>query len=77
MGILIFITATNDASFSLNGLLNNNGDTTFKDVAKALNIETSGWGWGCRFSDFDLDGDEDLFVVNGFKLLPKGQKCVF
>jgi hypothetical protein len=72
-----FITATNTASFYQNALFNNNGDTTFKDVAKTLNVNSSGWGWGCRFSDFDLDGDEDLFVTNGFKLLPQGQKNIY
>ena len=25
----------------------------------------SGWSWGCTASDFDLDGDTDLYVVNG------------
>ncbi len=72
-----FISATNTASFYQNALFNNKGDTTFKDATAALNVNSSGWGWGCRFSDFDLDGDEDLFVVNGFKLLPQGQKNVY
>lgn len=25
----------------------------------------SGWSWGCTATDFDLDGDTDLYVVNG------------
>ena len=30
------------------------------------NINDTGWAWDTVFADFDLDGDEDLFVVNGF-----------
>lgn len=26
---------------------------------------TTGWAWGAQFFDFDLDGDEDLYCVNG------------
>ena len=25
----------------------------------------SGWSWGCAATDFDLDGDTDLYVANG------------
>lgn len=28
-------------------------------------VARSGWSWGCASSDFDLDGDVDLFVANG------------
>ena len=24
------------------------------------------WAWSSNFLDFDLDGQEDLYVVNGF-----------
>ncbi len=26
----------------------------------------TGWSWGAMFFDFDNDGDDDLFIVNGF-----------
>lgn len=57
----IFITAIDK-----NILLTNNGDNTFVDLAVEKNVDNTGWAWGTRFADFDLDGDEDLFVVNGF-----------
>ncbi|NMH88383.1 FG-GAP-like repeat-containing protein [Flavivirga algicola] len=49
-----------------NILLTNQGNSTFIDVAIGENISSTGWAWDVNFADFDLDGDEDLFVVNGF-----------
>ncbi len=57
----IFITNINE-----NILLKNNGDNTFVDIAVEKGVKDTGWGWDAVFADFDLDGDEDLFVVNGF-----------
>lgn len=73
----LYITATNTANFYKDILYQNNGNLPFSNVSKSQNIEGTGWGWGCRFSDFDLDGDEDLFVVNGFKLVDQPQKNVY
>ncbi len=49
-----------------NILLTNQGNNTFVDVAIGENISNTGWAWDVNLADFDLDGDEDLFVVNGF-----------
>ncbi|PWH83450.1 hypothetical protein DIS18_02535 [Algibacter marinivivus] len=49
-----------------NILLENNGDNTFTDIALEKNVQDVGWSWDAKFADFDLDGDDDLFVVNGF-----------
>ncbi|MBT8266203.1 MAG: VCBS repeat-containing protein [Bacteroidia bacterium] len=57
-----FITAIN-----INALLTNNGDNTFTDLATEMNVQDSDWAWGTKFADFDLDGDEDLVVVNGYE----------
>lgn len=51
-----------------NSLFKNDGNNNFTEVSAANNVFDTGWAWDCRFADFDLDGDEDLFVVNGFKL---------
>lgn len=56
-----FITAIDK-----NILLTNNGDNTFVDLAMEKNVDNTGWAWGARFADFDLDGDEDLMTVNGY-----------
>ncbi len=75
----------NDGSFDMfvtdidtNLLLTNNGDNTFEDLAVQNNVLDTGWAWDVTFSDFDLDGDEDLFIANGFKIsIPNKQKNVY
>ncbi|MFK2820432.1 FG-GAP-like repeat-containing protein [Flavobacteriaceae sp. LMIT009] len=49
-----------------NRLFKNNGDGTYSADEVAMGVEDSNWAWGAKFSDFDLDGDEDLVVVNGY-----------
>lgn len=57
-----FITAIQE-----NALFSNvGGGTKYVNVATDMGVDRAGWAWDASFSDFDLDGDEDLFVVNGF-----------
>jgi hypothetical protein len=63
----------NDSLFDLyltnvntNALFTNNGTNVFEDLAQEKGVYNAYWAWDARFSDFDLDGDQDLFVVNGF-----------
>ncbi len=37
-----------------------------RDEAPYRKVDKCGWSWGALFSDFDLDGKEDLYVTNGF-----------
>ncbi|WP_298238550.1 FG-GAP-like repeat-containing protein [uncultured Algibacter sp.] len=53
-------------TIDLNFLLTNTGSNNYIENATANNIANTGWSWGTKFADFDLDGDEDLFVVNGY-----------
>ncbi|MCB0301340.1 MAG: VCBS repeat-containing protein [Calditrichaeota bacterium] len=46
-----------------NGLLRNNGDGTFSEVADAAGVAVNKACWGVNFFDFDNDGDLDLFVA--------------
>ncbi len=55
------------ATIKLNPLLTNNGNNSFVNLAETNNVVNTGWAWGPIFADFDLDGDEDLFVTNGYK----------
>ena len=50
-----------------NSLLTGKADKTFDEKATAMQVRKTGWSWGTTFGDFDLDGDEDLIVVNGFQ----------
>ncbi|MFL5582600.1 MAG: VCBS repeat-containing protein [Gemmatimonadaceae bacterium] len=41
------------------------GDGTWADVSLSAGVAASEWTWGSAFVDVDLDGFEDLLVVNG------------
>ena len=49
-----------------NFLWQNNGDGTFADVARETGTHNTGWGWAGKFFDYDNDGWQDLYVVNGW-----------
>ena len=49
-----------------NTLLRNRGDGTFEDVTGQANANPPGWFWGSSFADFDNDGWQDLYSVNGW-----------
>jgi hypothetical protein len=37
----------------------------FRNVAAEYGILDTAWGWGAAFVDMDLDGDQDLYAVQG------------
>ncbi|MFT5922994.1 MAG: hypothetical protein ACJAU0_001462 [Flavobacteriales bacterium] len=49
-----------------NTLLMNNGDGSFTDYSGGALIEDIGMGWGTAFTDFNLDGEKDIYVVNNY-----------
>jgi len=49
-----------------NSLFRNNGDGTFDNVAASAGGFGAGWAYGGGFVDFDNDGWEDTYTVNGF-----------
>ena len=61
----LFISVFSDDT---NTLHLNLGDGFFDDRSAQFGVAASSrphLGWGCGFYDFDLDGDEDLFVAGG------------
>jgi enediyne biosynthesis protein E4 len=50
-----------------NGASAASGNGTFTDLARESGTCNTLWGWAAKFGDFDNDGWEDLFVVDGLR----------
>jgi len=55
-----------------NGDRNARGDVTFTDLSRESGTCNTLWGWAAKFGDFDDDGWEDLFAVDGLRSAGKG-----
>jgi enediyne biosynthesis protein E4 len=53
--------------YELNMLFVNRGDLTFAEIAQLSGVQAAEWAWSCAFLDVDLDGWEDVLVVNGME----------
>jgi enediyne biosynthesis protein E4 len=51
--------------FARNCLQLNNQDGTFSEIGLLAGVAATDWSWSALFSDFDLDGNKDLFISNG------------
>jgi uncharacterized membrane protein YraQ (UPF0718 family) len=51
-----------------NVLLVRQADGSYQDLSADLGVDDAVWAWNARFGDVDLDGWQDLFVVNGWWL---------
>ncbi|HMJ58210.1 MAG TPA: VCBS repeat-containing protein, partial [Gemmatimonadales bacterium] len=54
-----------DHQLMRNMLQHNNGNGTFSDVAWQAGVARTDWSWAALITDFDLDGNKDIFVSNG------------
>ncbi len=43
----------------------NRGDGTYAEIANYAGLDATDWTWGAAFHDVDLDGYEDLLILNG------------
>lgn len=60
-----------------NVLLVKDKNNRYIDKAKDWGIELSGWAWNAQFADFDNDEFQDLFITNGYGMIPKWYSNVF
>ena len=54
----------NDRPQFMNSFYLNNGDGTFTDMATDWGVDIAVWSMSSTFSDYDSDGDMDLYVTN-------------
>ena len=41
------------------------GGAAYTDSAETRGLDVGGWSWDTKIEDFDLDGDLDVYIVNG------------
>lgn len=64
----VYVTnITDEYMKECNMLWHNNGDETFTDLSRETGTCDTLWGWGAKFADYDNDGWQDLFAVNGLR----------
>jgi len=52
--------------FNGNRLYQNDGNGNLTNVTDFAGVRQGFWAWGTCFADFNNDGHQDLFIVNGF-----------
>ncbi len=50
-----------------NALHLNQGNLFFSDISQLAGVAKTDWSWSCLLSDFDNDGNRDIFVANGYR----------
>ncbi len=50
-----------------NALHMNQGNLFFSEISQLSGVAKTEWSWSCLLSDFNNDGNRDIFVANGYK----------
>ena len=53
--------------YMINTLQLNNGGQSFSNISHMAGLANTDWSWSTLFLDWDMDGNDDLFVTNGIK----------
>lgn len=74
----IYLTNITETGFDaeINPLFLNTGANFFTHSSEEAGVARAGWGWGTEFFDLENDGDEDLFVVTGYRI-PEYKNVLF
>jgi len=62
--------------FSRNMLQINQGGQFFSETALLSGVAATDWSWSALFADYDLDGEQDIFVANGIPKRPNDQDYI-
>ena len=53
--------------YMFNSMQLNMGNNKYHNISHLLNIAKTDWSWAGLIFDYDLDGNEDIFVTNGYR----------
>lgn len=53
-------------TYARNMLHYNNENGAFSEIGRYSGVESTAWSWGALMADFNLDGEREIFVANGF-----------
>ena len=53
--------------YMFNSLQLNMGNNKYHNISHQLNIAKTDWSWAGLIFDYNLDGNEDIFVTNGYR----------
>lgn len=53
--------------YMFNSLQLNVGNNMYNNVSQLTKMANTDWSWSVLMNDFDLDGDKDVYVTNGYR----------
>ena len=53
--------------YMYNSLQLNQGNNHFSNISQLAGLANTDWSWSVLMADYDLDGDKDIYVTNGYR----------
>jgi hypothetical protein len=66
-GFYAIVNAGMHKQYMHNALHLNQGNLFFSEISQLSGVAKTDWSWSVLMSDFDNDGNRDMFVANGYK----------